>query len=63
VPLQFFRRTSSRWRVAPGQPEESALLQRMSHADPLIRMPPLGTEQVDVAGVAVVRAWIESLAP
>lgn len=62
VPLQFFRRTSARWRVAAGQPDESALLQRMSQPDPLIRMPPLGTEQIDAAGVEIVRAWIESLA-
>jgi hypothetical protein len=62
VPLQFFRRTNARWRVAPGEPDESAVLQRMSLADPTIRMPPLGTEQLDLEGVAVVRAWIESLA-
>jgi hypothetical protein len=35
----------------------------MSQADPLVRMPPLGTEEIDAAGVATVRAWIESLAP
>lgn len=63
VPLQFFRRTSARWRVAPGAPEQSALLERMSQPDPQIRMPPLGTEQIDGAGVAVIRAWIESLSP
>ena len=37
------------------------MLQRMSLADPAIRMPPLGTEQLDLEGVAVVRAWIDSL--
>lgn len=63
VPLQFFRRSSARWRVLPGAPEQSALLSRMSQSDPLLRMPPLGTEQVDHTGVAAVRAWIESLAP
>jgi len=61
VPLQFFRRTSTRWRVLPGAPEQSALLERMSHTDPLLRMPPLGTEQIDEAGIASVRAWIASL--
>ncbi len=63
VPLQFFRRRGARWRVLGGAPEQSALLQRMSQPDPLIRMPPLGTERIDPAGVAAVRAWIESLAP
>ena len=63
VPLQFFRRSSARWRVLPGVPEQSALLLRMSQPDPLVRMPPLGTEQIDDSGVAAVREWIASLPP
>lgn len=36
-------------------------LNRMKMRDPLMQMPPLGTEVVDVEGVAVVEAWINQL--
>ncbi|MDB4972372.1 MAG: hypothetical protein JWN48_713 [Myxococcaceae bacterium] len=50
-------------RVAPGQPEASALVARMQTRDPSYAMPPLATEQPDPAGLSLVRAWIASLAP
>lgn len=44
-------------RIAPGDPDASLLVARMS-ADGKARMPPLGTEVVDRAGLDAVRAWI-----
>jgi uncharacterized repeat protein (TIGR03806 family) len=61
VPLQYW----SPWveggkRIAPGNPDDSNLLQRM-----MVRgdgqMPLVATYRVDPLGVEVVRAWIESL--
>lgn len=51
--------------IEPGDPDRSELVLRMSvrgTASPT-QMPPLATEVVDTAGVAKVRAWIESLPP
>ncbi len=50
-------------RVAPGDPDASAVVVRMEHRGDAFQMPPLGTEVVDERGVAAVRAWVESLAP
>ena len=36
-------------------------LNRMKLRDPVMQMPPLGTEVVDTQGVAVVEAWIGQL--
>ncbi|MEZ5594658.1 MAG: PQQ-dependent sugar dehydrogenase [Gammaproteobacteria bacterium] len=46
--------------VAPGAPERSVLLSRINRRD-LYRMPPVGSNQVDSAGVALVDAWIAQL--
>lgn len=48
-------------RVRAGRPEESALLFRLAERNVEARMPPLGSERVDPAGVRALRAWIESL--
>lgn len=48
-------------RVAPGDPGASGLLQRMTLRGERRAMPPIASERVDEAGVAQVRAWIESL--
>jgi len=50
-------------RVAPGSPERSALLHRLSSRDPSAQMPPLGTHLVDGSAVQLVRAWIGGLEP
>lgn len=60
-PLQFFRGGPRRLRVAPGEPDQSAVPFRMSEQAPEVRMPPLATEEPDAAGLATVRAWVESL--
>jgi uncharacterized repeat protein (TIGR03806 family) len=46
--------------VAPGHPERSVLLQRMSHRGPG-HMPPLATSVVDQGAVNLMRAWIRQM--
>jgi hypothetical protein len=45
-------------RVAPGFPETSAIVYRMSSRRPSSQMPPLGTAIVDVQALELIRAWI-----
>jgi hypothetical protein len=45
-------------RIAPGAPQASALVYRMSSRRPSSQMPPLGTAVVDAEAVALIRAWI-----
>lgn len=47
--------------VAPGVPEESALLYRMRSRRPSSQMPPLGTTIVDEEAVALLTRWITDL--
>lgn len=49
--------------VAPGDPKNSILLQRMKTTDRDLAMPPLLRTKVDPVGVAAVEAWIASLKP
>jgi mono/diheme cytochrome c family protein len=51
------------FRIAPGDPEHSAVVYRMGLRGLLSQMPPLATETVDATGLAAVRAWIDSLGP
>jgi hypothetical protein len=61
------QRTSRRFttlpdlRVTAGEPEESALLARMGTREAGLAMPPIATEHVDDAGVALVARWITGL--
>jgi hypothetical protein len=48
--------------IAAGHPERSVLFARMNRRGPG-QMPQLATAIVDEPAVAVIRAWIESLAP
>jgi len=48
-------------RIVPGDPDNSALLYRMTQRTQNIQMPPIATEVTDPAGIALVRAWIQSL--
>jgi glucose/arabinose dehydrogenase len=48
--------------IAPGAPERSVLFARISRRGPS-QMPQLGTDLVDERAVALLREWIESLAP
>jgi len=63
VPLAYWRGGSIIWRVAPGQPDKSAVVARMSARGNDDQMPPLATEVVDSTGLDTIRAWITSLAP
>jgi hypothetical protein len=45
--------------IVPGAPSASALVHRMTSTNPISRMPPLGTQVVDEAAVALIRGWIE----
>ncbi len=47
--------------IAPGHPEASALIYRMSQRGSNAQMPPLGSEVVDSAGIDAVTAWISGL--
>lgn len=46
--------------IAPGHPERSVLLKRISLRGPH-QMPPLSTNRVDERGVALITEWIQSL--
>lgn len=46
--------------IAPSAPERSILLNRMARRD-LHGMPPLGSNQIDANGVALLEKWISSL--
>ncbi|MDH5675438.1 MAG: PQQ-dependent sugar dehydrogenase [Myxococcales bacterium] len=47
--------------VAPGDPERSLLVKRISSAQPGVQMPPIGVSAPDEAAVEMFRQWIMSL--
>lgn len=49
------------FRIAAGKPDDSAVMVRMASREPGIKMPPIATKEVDVAGIAAVRTWIEGI--
>ena len=61
VELQYFADTDLVYRVDPGAPEQSALIQRMRERGEDTQMPPFASEVVDAAGVALVTEWVRSL--
>ena len=48
-------------KIEPGNPDGSAVIERVSSRRLFFRMPPLGSEQVDRDAVTVLRRWIEEL--
>lgn len=46
--------------IAPGDPARSIVVYRASHRD-ASAMPPIGSNEIDAAGVALLTEWIESL--
>ena len=48
--------------IDPAHPEQSALVRRMRSRWAASQMPPLGTVLPDRQAVALISAWIESLA-
>jgi hypothetical protein len=59
VPTEIFG--GAELRVAPGDPDASAIVMRMSSRAPGVQMPPIATERTYDDGIALVRAWISSL--
>jgi hypothetical protein len=49
--------------VAPGNSAVSLLPLRMRSRNPLLQMPPLGTQRADHAALALINRWIDSLPP
>ena len=47
--------------IVPGEPDQSILLYRMQSTEPDVAMPELGRALVHAEGVALIRAWIDSL--
>jgi hypothetical protein len=50
-------------RIAPGDPESSVVVQRMSSRHAAVQMPPLGTSTVDGDAVRLVSGWVRELPP
>ena len=48
-------------RIAPHNPEQSALLERVASRIPALQMPPLGTALVDDQAVALLRRWVAEM--
>ena len=48
-------------RIVPGNPSESSVVYRMGQRGNTAQMPPIATHQVDEAGLAALRAWVEGL--
>ncbi|MES2660549.1 MAG: Ig-like domain-containing protein [Verrucomicrobiota bacterium] len=49
--------------IAPGDTTHSVVLQRMAGAAGFSRMPPLGTNEIDPANIAMLTEWINQMEP
>lgn len=47
--------------ISPREPERSMILTRLAHEEGFPKMPPLGSNLVDEAGLALLRQWVLSL--
>lgn len=61
VPLQQWLGHGFTTRIVAGDPDNSAVLYRMTQRAVNMQMPPIATEVSDPTGIALVRTWIESL--
>lgn len=52
------RSAAAPYRLVPGDPDASQIVQRLSTRDPLAQMPPLGTHLVDQEAVDLLVEWI-----
>jgi hypothetical protein len=46
-------------RITPGRHDQSVLAVRMLSRDPLVQMPPLGSQVIDREGMALIARWID----
>lgn len=49
------------YRIVAGDPDQSAAFYRITQRGVNVQMPPLATEHTDDTGIALIRAWIQSL--
>ena len=49
--------------IAPGDPDASILVYRMSSTEPGVAMPELGRSTNDAEGISVIRQWVEGMNP
>ncbi|MEO0698240.1 MAG: hypothetical protein AAFY81_00810, partial [Pseudomonadota bacterium] len=49
--------------IAPGDPDASILVYRMSSTEPGVAMPELGRSTNDDEGIAVIREWVAQMGP
>lgn len=49
------------YNIVPGQPENSILMYRLDSTELDVRMPEIGRQLIHEEGLALVRAWIESM--
>ncbi|MDB4964242.1 MAG: hypothetical protein JWP01_4241 [Myxococcales bacterium] len=61
VPLQQWLGHGFATRIVSGDPDNSALLYRMTQRTQNMQMPPIATEVPDPTGIDLVRQWIQSL--
>jgi hypothetical protein len=61
VPLDYWLHKGFDLRIAPGDPDRSAILARMASRKKDTAMPPFASEKTDEDGLGLVRRWISSL--
>ena len=62
-PLEYYANPMFQYRIVPGNADLSELPFRMSQRGTMDQMPPLATKHPDLAGVQLVRSWINALPP
>ena len=61
VPLQQWVNHGYTDRIVAGEPDQSAIVYRMSQRTQDMQMPPIATEFTDPTGIALIRAWVSGL--
>ncbi|HVJ19948.1 MAG TPA: hypothetical protein VM686_31255, partial [Polyangiaceae bacterium] len=54
-------RTATDVCIEPGRPDDSPMIELMSQRSRFRQMPPLASERIDAAAVALLRRWIEAM--
>ncbi len=61
VPVEKFATPGVNQRIVPGSPDASCIVHRMSIRGSTEQMPPLASTITDPNGIALIRAWVETL--